>query len=99
MLSTYSIFSSYVLYRSVKRNLELLELVEETNEKIEEAVETLDFYYKRLDKKSKIDLFLDDPTVRELVDDVKQARKTVSLISESLTGDKNDTENLNQLES
>lgn len=80
--------SSYALYRSVRRNFELIDLLEETNEQIEVAIETLDHYYKRIDKKSKLELFSDDPTIRELVEDMKQARRAVLLISEKLTGEK-----------
>lgn len=80
--------SLYALYRSVRRNFELIDLLEETNEQIEAAIESLDYYYKRIDKKSKLELFSDDPTVRELVEDMKQARRAVLLISEKLTGEK-----------
>jgi arsenate reductase-like glutaredoxin family protein len=82
--------SLYAFYRSVKRNFELVELLEETNEQIETAIETLNHYYKRIDKKTKLELFSDDPAVRELVEDMKQARRAVLLISEKLTGEKSE---------
>ena len=85
-----SMASLYAFYRSAKRNFELVDLLEETNEQIEVAIETLDHYYKRIDKKAKLELFTDDPTVRELVEDMKQARRAVLLISEKLTGEKSE---------
>lgn len=88
VLSMISVGSLYMLYRSVKRNFELIDLLEETNEQIEAAIESLDYYYKRVDKKTKLELFSDDPTVRELVEDMKQSRRAILLISEKLTGEK-----------
>ena len=38
-----SIASFYALYYSVKRNFELIDLLEETNEQIDKAVEVMDF--------------------------------------------------------
>ena len=85
-----SIASFYALYYSVKRNFELIDLLEETNEQIDKAVETLDHCYKRIDKKAKLELFSNEPAVRELVEDMKMARSAILLISEKLTVDKNE---------
>ena len=85
-----SIASFYALYYSVKRNFELIDLLEETNEQIDKAVETLDHCYKRIDKKAKLELFSNEPAVRELVEDMKMSRSAILLISEKLTGDKNE---------
>ena len=93
ILTVISTVSIYALYRSVNRNLEFMELIEETNDQIDEAIVELDYYYKRLDKKAKLDLFSDDPTIRELVEDMKQAKQVISLISKKLSGDKDETEN------
>lgn len=100
VLSMVSAGSLYALYRSVKRNFELIDLLEETNEQIEAAVESLHYYYKRVDKKTKLELFSDDPTVRELVEDMKQSRRAILLISEKLTGEKfEENEDMAQQES
>jgi len=80
--------SFYALYRSIRKNFELIDLLEETNEQIEIAIETLNHYYKRIEKKNKLELFSDDPIVRELVEDMKHARQAILLISEKLTGEK-----------
>lgn len=75
------------LYRSVKRNFELIEVIENTNEKIDSSIEELDYLYKKFEKKSKLELFSDEPAVRELVEDIKQTKKVVFEISTSLTGE------------
>ncbi len=90
ILSLISITSFYALYRSIKRNFELIDLLEEINEEIDTSLETLSHYYKRIDEKAKLELFSDDATIRELVEDMKQARQAVLIISEKLTGEKND---------
>lgn len=89
---TTTIASTAGLYFSVKRNLEMMETIEATMSEVEESLEVLDYCYKRIDKKAKMELFSDDPTIRELVDDIKQARTAVMFVSEKLTGEKEDVE-------
>lgn len=61
---------------------------EELLELLEESIQDLEICYKRIDKKTKLELFSDDPTVKELVDDMKQARHTVASIVQQLTGER-----------
>lgn len=81
--------SSSLLYFSVKKNLEFLEQQENMLSLLESSLQELDVCYKRIDKKVKLELFSDEPTVKELVDDMKYARSTVASIVEQLTGEKN----------
>lgn len=74
------------MYYSVKKNLELIETLEQTMEQIEQSAEILDYYYKRLDKKARLEVFSDDPTIKELIEDMKQSRKAVLEITKQLTG-------------
>jgi len=90
-----TIISITGLYFSVKRNLEMIEIIEETMSEVEESLEILDYCYNNIDKKAKLELFSDDPTIRELVDDIKQARKAVLFVSERLTGEKENVEGKN----
>lgn len=87
------VISFYCLYLSIKRNFEFIDSLEQTNDQIDETLEILDYYYKRFDKKSKLDLFSDDQIVRELVQDIKHTRNAIMLISKKLTGDIENTEN------
>jgi hypothetical protein len=59
---------------------------------IEESLEVLSFYQKRIERKSKLEVFSDDPVVKELVEDIKQSKKAVLLVSEKLTGEKENFE-------
>lgn len=85
-LSLFSIAATVALYYSIKKNLELIETLEQTMEQIEQSVEILDYYYKRLDKKAKIEVFSDDPTIKELIEDMRQSRKAVLEVTKQLTG-------------
>lgn len=87
LLSLFSVAASAALYYSVKKNLELIETLENTMEQTEKSVEILDYYYKRLDRKLKLEVMSDDPTIKELVEDMKQSRKAVLEISKQLTGE------------
>jgi len=97
ILSVISTFLGTALYFSLKKNSELIEVMEGTMEQIEASLEILDYYYKRIDRKSKLELFSDDQTIRELVDDMKQARRAILFVSEKLTGEKEiEVETINQ---
>lgn len=93
LLSTLLVASFAGLYYSVKKSIELIETLESINLQIDSSVEELDYLHKKIEKKSKLELFSDEPAIRELVEDIKQAKKVVMKISESLTGEKDEAEN------
>jgi hypothetical protein len=80
--------SSTLLYFSIKKNLQFLEQQEEMLELLESSLQDLEICRKKIDKKVKIEVFSDDPIVKELIDDIKQARFTVAIILEKLTNEK-----------
>ena len=80
--------SSIMLYFSVRKNLEFLEQQETLLLSIEQSLHNLNVCRKRIDKKAKLELFLDDRIVKELVDDMKEVRNIVTLIVENLAGEK-----------
>ena len=86
--------SSIGLYFSVKKNLQFLEQQEELLQLLENSTQELDICYNRINKKSKMELFSDDQTVKDLVDDMKQARQAVSTIIEKLTGEKDEIQTI-----
>lgn len=80
--------SSTLLYFSIKKNLQFLEQQEEMLELLESSLQDLEICRKKIDKKVKMEVFSDDPIVKELIDDIKQARFTVAIILEKLTNEK-----------
>jgi hypothetical protein len=94
-LSITSLCSIVGLYYSVKKNIQLIEELEVINSQLDSSIEELDYLHKKIDKKSKVELFSDEPMIRELVEDIKQAKKIVMSISESFTVEKeNNTKSL-----
>lgn len=91
-LSVISLCSFVALYYSIKKNMQLYEELENINSQIDSSLEELDYLYKKIDKKTKIELFSDEPAIRELVEDMKQVKKVVMGISESLTSEKDDVD-------
>lgn len=77
ILSAGFIASTGCLIYSIKRNLEMLQRLEEVDESVEEVVMLLEEYHNRIDVKTKIEVFSDEPIIRELVQDMASARDAV----------------------
>jgi len=88
-----------ISYISVKKNLEFLDQQEEMLELLESSLQDLEVCHKKLDKKVKLELFSDDHIVKELIDDMKLARQTVSSIIEKLTNEKDTIRDVDKVES
>ena len=73
------------LYLSVKRNLEYMETMETAADSFQEAIDKLNYYYAQIDRKSKMELFLDEPVTRELIDDIKGTKKAVKEAAEKIS--------------
>jgi len=89
---------SSTLYFSVKKNLEFLDQQESLLSTIEQSLQSLEISYKKIDKKSKLQLFSDEAIVKELIDDMKEARRSILIIAENLTGEKEVIETSNKNE-
>ena len=76
---------SIALYFSIKKNFELLDVIESYGEKITESLEDLNYYYGRIDRKSKIEIFIDEPVMRELVEDIKGTKKVIKNVAEKIS--------------
>ena len=77
--------SSVALYFSLKKNLQLVDELEKIEEKLDDSAKILEDCYEKIEKKSKIEVFSDDPIVKELVEDMKDAKNAIMLISESFS--------------
>lgn len=97
LLSIGFVINSVALYYSVMRNIEYMEKIDEIEESIQSAVEILDEQYQKIDKKTKIEVFSDEPIVRELVRDISIARNAV-LAAAKLLDDTIKVESSSQME-
>lgn len=75
---------SFFLYLSIKKNLELSDKLDTIVERVEVCLDTLDECQIRIDKKSKLEVFYDDPVVKELIQDMKIARDSVIFVAKDL---------------
>lgn len=79
------IVQSIALYHSIRKNFELFDIIDEAAQGYEETLKDLDYYYNRIDKKSKMELFLDEPVTRELVEDIKGTKKAIRNAAEKIS--------------
>lgn len=82
----------WALYISLKRNIEFIDRFEEIENRIEIAVKVLEEQYSRIEEKSKIEVFSDDPIVRDFVEDISIAKEAVFKISKFLEMDNDEIE-------
>jgi hypothetical protein len=91
---TYVVFSimllaliaeSTVLYISIKRNLAWMELFEDLTESYKETLQELQVLYNSVNRKSKMELFLDEPVTRELIEDIKGTKKAIKDAAEKIS--------------
>jgi hypothetical protein len=79
------------LYYSVRLNLKCYEKLESIGEQIEKSLDVLDTCYQRAATRANLEVFSDDPIVRELVEDIKITKDAIllvaNLIVEPMQGD------------
>lgn len=86
MLGTSLIFS-------VRKNLQLVDKIEEISDQIEESLDILDEYHKRIDLKSRTEVLFDDPLVKDLIQDIKGCKDAVLLIANKVYSPLDEEEN------
>lgn len=79
-----SLFLGSCLFFSVKKNIELLDRLESVEDVVEKALDVLDDQHQKIEAKTKIEVFSDEPVVRNLVQDIVVARDAVLEIAKIL---------------
>lgn len=74
------------LFVSVKKNLELLERLENVEDAVDNALKVLDEHHQKIDRKTKIEVFSDEPVVKDLVRDIVAVKHSVHEIAIMLDG-------------
>lgn len=64
----------------------MIQVLENAMEQIEDSLEILEVCKNKIEKKLKIDVLSDEPIVRDLIEDIKTSRHSILLISEKLSG-------------
>ena len=84
LLSIVLLVVSLALFVSLKKNIELIDRIEEIEDSVEVAIKILEEQYVKMDEKSKIEVFSDEPIVRSLVEDIAIAKESVLKVSKFL---------------
>lgn len=70
----------FLLVRTTKNSIQLLDKIDDLEEQLEDSLTILREKHKRLEAKSKIEIFFDDPVVKEVVKDIAECRDVVESI-------------------
>jgi len=92
-----SLSTSTCLALSLRKNLILLDKLEEIDESIQETLDILEEQFQKIDQKTKIEVFSDEPIVRNLVQDIAIARDAVlksAKILDDVVGEVRETETI-----
>jgi len=74
------VVSSALLVRATKNSMQIIDKLDELEEQLDTALQILEERHKRLEAKSKTEVFFDDPIVKETVREIADCRDAVSLI-------------------
>lgn len=69
-----------LLIRSTKNSLQMIDKLDEFEERVSEALKVLSARHKTLEARSKTEIFFDDPVVKEVVKDISDCRDSVAQI-------------------
>lgn len=74
-------FFGWLSYVTIKKNLHLEDQREELVDTIEESLDMLDECYTRIAHAAEIPVLSDEPVIRDLLSDIKQAKNAVLAIA------------------
>jgi hypothetical protein len=77
------------LYFSLRLNLKQSEKLQQINNKIEESLDVLDVCYQRATTRANLEVFSDEPVVRELVEDIRLSKDVILLVANLLVEESN----------
>lgn len=84
VLTVTNLVTAVVLYRSIMRGMSLMDKIEEVEEFIESSYDRLDECHRTFEEKCKVEVFSDEPIVKELVSEMKDAKETLKTILDSI---------------
>ena len=89
-------FVIWTLWRVIQHNFLLNDRQDEVAEDIEKSLIQLKFLEERFENKSKMDLFLDEPIIREVMSDISATKELLNNISNTLESSLEDEEEDNK---
>jgi len=96
LFATLFCISTFLLVRTTKNSLVLLEKVEDLDDQLDDAIKLLTEKHKKLEAKTKLEVFFDDPVVKDVVKDISDCRDIVAQIIENFNekSSTNQTDNI-----
>lgn len=83
---------SLTLFFSLRLNLRTREKLIEVSEKIEESLDILDVCYQRAATRAELEIFSDEPVIKELVEDIRMSKNAILLVANLLIEPMNEDE-------
>lgn len=84
LLSVSVFLTSSLLIVSLKKNIEFMEKIDEIQETLEKSLEILEIQSKKIDQKTKLEVFSDEPVVRNLIKDIIESKNAVVRVAKLL---------------
>ena len=75
---------SFLLFLSVRRNLELADRFEEVGEQVEASLDILNDCYQRIAKVAETPVGSDEPFVQQLIADIKHTKHAILLVANKI---------------
>lgn len=76
--------TSAIAFFSVRKNIELFDKLEQVSESLTETLDILEEQIDIMDKKTKIEVFSDEPVIKELIQDMVIAKNSVLKVAKVL---------------
>lgn len=81
ILSMFVVLFGVGLFYNIKRNFKLEDKLDELGEQIEESLDILNDCYQRIAKVAETPIAMDDPVIRQLLNDIRYVRHAILLIA------------------
>lgn len=76
--------TSVILVASLQKNIELSDKIDDIQDSLQISIDLLNEQYLVMEEKTKVEVFSDEPLIRELVRDIQIAKKTVLVVAKLL---------------
>ena len=76
--------TSAIAFFSVRKNIEMFDKLEQVSESLTETLDILEEQIDIMDKKTKIEVFSDEPVIKELIQDMVIAKNSVLKVAKVL---------------
>jgi len=92
LLLVTNVLSLATVYWLVRKNLRVIDALEEVNDRIEESLDILDNSYAKLSKLLETPVLFDDPVVVEMVESAKSARDAILVVANKIVEQEEESE-------